>query len=44
MTTAAVVAASGASGAGVFGLVAMKFRWLRRRRDRSNGNSSKTEH
>jgi hypothetical protein len=32
MTTAAVVAASTASGAGVLGFVAVKFRSLRRRR------------
>ena len=34
MTTAALVATGSTSGAGVLGLVAVTFRWLRRRRDR----------
>jgi hypothetical protein len=34
MTTAVVVAACSTSGAGVLGVVAVKFRWLRRLRNR----------
>jgi hypothetical protein len=40
MTTAAVIAASSASGAGVLGLIAIKFRALRRFRRESASHQS----
>lgn len=42
MTTAAVVAASTTSGAGVLGFVAVKFRALRRRRREPSTAQSKS--
>ena len=35
MTTAAVIVAGSASGAGVLGFMAVKFRWFRRLRNRT---------
>jgi hypothetical protein len=38
ITTAAVVAAGGGSGAGVLGFMARRFRWLRRLRARPSAS------